>query len=330
MMEKTKYTFLLPAYKPDFFEDALVSIKSQTYSDFKVVVSDDCSPYSLKPIFDKVCGDDSRFIFRRNAENMGSKSLVSHWNLLVNICDTEYLIMASDDDVYDSVFLEEINKLRVKYPDVDLIHARVREINECEEIIRKDAIYSELVSQLEFISQYQYFNHIECVANNVFKVKPLKDMGGFYDFPLAWSSDTATSFALAKHGVANTKDILFSFRMSGINLSSDRNEKKHVTRGKFQAILLYYQCVNDILDNIFPNNSYEVNLMASIKLCHNRHVISAASYYSSSLSLRQFIGFVQGFNRRKLFDNKYQIYQLFKKWWHNHCNKLLTHSKCYA
>ena len=72
-----KYTFLLPAYKPDFFELALRSIKSQTLKDFKVLVSDDCSPYDLKSIYDKVCGDDARFSYRRNEVNMGNNSLVS-------------------------------------------------------------------------------------------------------------------------------------------------------------------------------------------------------------------------------------------------------------
>ena len=75
-MNQTKYTFLLPAYKPDFFEEALRSIKEQTFSDCKVLVSDDCSPHDLKSIFDKVCGDDERFAYRRNEENMGGKSLV--------------------------------------------------------------------------------------------------------------------------------------------------------------------------------------------------------------------------------------------------------------
>ena len=62
----TKYTFLLPAFKPDFFEVALRSIKSQTLKDFKVLVSDDCSPHDLKSIYNKVCGDDARFTYRRN------------------------------------------------------------------------------------------------------------------------------------------------------------------------------------------------------------------------------------------------------------------------
>ena len=56
-MDQIKYTFLLPAYKPDFFEEALRSIKDQTYSDFKVLVSDDCSPHDLKSIYNNVCGD---------------------------------------------------------------------------------------------------------------------------------------------------------------------------------------------------------------------------------------------------------------------------------
>ena len=97
----TKYTFLLPAYKPYFLAEALESIKEQTNTDFKVIVSDDCSPHDLESIFEKTCGDDQRFSFRRNKENMGGKSLVSHWNLLVDMCETEYFIMSTDYNVYE-------------------------------------------------------------------------------------------------------------------------------------------------------------------------------------------------------------------------------------
>ena len=90
-MGKTKYTFLLPAYKATYFEDALLSIKNQTYKDFKVLVSDDCSPEDLEPIFNRTVGDDPRFTFRRNAENMGSKSLVL--SLIHIICYTKTSII---------------------------------------------------------------------------------------------------------------------------------------------------------------------------------------------------------------------------------------------
>ena len=44
----TKYIFVLPAYKPDFFKEALDSILGQTYKDFDLIILDDCSPYDLK------------------------------------------------------------------------------------------------------------------------------------------------------------------------------------------------------------------------------------------------------------------------------------------
>lgn len=307
-----KYTFLVPAFKAKFLKYALDSIQQQTYTNFKVIVSDDCSPESLETIFDKY-NQDSRFEYRKNEKNLGKENLIAHWNLLVNICKTEYFILASDDDVYEFNFLEEVDKLTTKYPEVDLIHARVKEIDANNNITRKDALYEERVSQLEFISQYAYFNHIECIANNVFRTKSLKDIGGFFDFPLAWSSDTATSFALAKNGVANTKEILFSFRMSGLNLSSKNLEDKEITIKKFEAIMKYYDCVNNIINSIHAQNTYESHLLNLIQLYHRKHVISAASYYAIALPLKRFLLFIHDFNRIGLFDNKYQIYQILKK-----------------
>ena len=70
-MYNTKYTFLVPSYKASFFEEALESIKNQTYPDFKVIVSDDCSPENLKPIYDKVCGNDTRFASCITLESFG-------------------------------------------------------------------------------------------------------------------------------------------------------------------------------------------------------------------------------------------------------------------
>lgn len=45
-----KYTFFVPAYKIDYFEEALRSMIGQTYRNFKIVVSDDCSPMPLNEL----------------------------------------------------------------------------------------------------------------------------------------------------------------------------------------------------------------------------------------------------------------------------------------
>ena len=149
-MNNPKYTFLLPAYKAQYFEKVLLSIKNQFFKDFNVIVSDDCSPEDLKSIYDRIVGDDSRFVYRRNDVNLGGKSLVSHWNLLVDLCDTEFFIMASDDDMYEPDYLEEIDKLTVRYPEINLFRGRTKIINENDELQLNDQVYPEIMDQAHF------------------------------------------------------------------------------------------------------------------------------------------------------------------------------------
>lgn len=69
-----KYTFLLPAYKAQYLEKALDSIQSQTFIDFKVIISDDCSPDKLYKIVRPYL-DDPRFSYRRNEKILVAKVL---------------------------------------------------------------------------------------------------------------------------------------------------------------------------------------------------------------------------------------------------------------
>ena len=306
MNDKTKYTFLLPAYKPDFFEEALRSIKEQTYSDFKVLVSDDCSPHDLKSIFDKVCGDDKRFAYRRNEENMGSKSLVSHWNLLVNMCDTEYLILASDDDVYERTFLEEVDKLAKKYPEVDLIRARCEMVNESRNIAFYDGLYQEYTDSLEFVNLMYLHTSIKCIANYVFKLSGLKTINGFIDFPLAWFSDRATVMELSTHGVANTKNVLFSFRMSDVNITFGKNDEKKLYVKEY-ATQLYDEWFKQFFAS-FENqknsmNAYQRGLLFTIEREHRELVKNEITRYLPNLSFHHFIEYVN-----KIDELLYRVY----------------------
>ena len=96
---------------------------------------------------------------------MGGKSLVSHWNLLVDLCDTEYLIMASDDDVYEPTFLEEIDKLVQKYPNVDILRAKAVRLENGKEVPVKitnvlDAAGNETVLTNENITETEKYGHV--------------------------------------------------------------------------------------------------------------------------------------------------------------------------
>ena len=273
-----KYTFLLPAFKGRFLDEMLRSIQGQTYTDFKVIISDDCSPEDLKSICEPYL-KDPRFTYRRNAENMGSKSLVSHWNLLVDMCDTEFLIMASDDDVYEPQFLEEIDRLTVKYPKVDLFRARVRLIDGEGHILFNDGLFEEYTDHLHFIHQRLLSNCQQCIGNYCFRSVRLKADGGFIDFPLAWGADDATIIKSATEGCCNTTTVLFSFRNSGINISSQM-ENASIAAYKVKATLDFHTWFVNYFDNIFAKGyTAEPFLPAYVKECQKQSEKNSAECY---------------------------------------------------
>lgn len=244
-MKNPKYTFLLPAYKGRFLDEMLKSIQRQTYRDFKVIISDDCSPEDLRSICEPYLSDP-RFSYRRNKENMGSKSLVSHWNLLVDMCDTDYLIMASDDDVYEPQFLAEIDALVQKYPNVDLFRARPSDVNSLGEIEKTEGISDELLSHEAFILRLYDNDAVGGEPAYCYRTKSLLRKGKFVDFPLAWFSDDATNIMMSVNGCAVTLKPLFNFRSTDIRITNQWGDLVDSTK-KVKATLQFYKWMNAFL-----------------------------------------------------------------------------------
>jgi len=240
-----KYTFLLPAYKGRFLNEMLRSIQGQTYTDFKVIISDDCSPENLKIICEPYLSDP-RFIYRRNAVNIGSKSLVAHWNLLVEMCDTEFMIMTSDDDMYEPQFLEEINMLTEKYPQVNLFRARPNDVNNLGEIIKAEGPSEELLTHEAFTLRLYDADVVGGEAAYCYRTKELIKKGMFVNFPLAWFSDDATNIMMSVEGCAVTKEALFNFRRTDIQITNQWGNPI-ICPQKVKATLLFYKWMNKFL-----------------------------------------------------------------------------------
>lgn len=294
---RVKYTFLLPAYKLRFFEKAICSIKNQNYKDFKCIVSDDCSPEKLKLVFDKIVGDDSRFIYRCNEENMGGKSLVSHWNLLVDLCDTEYLIMASDDDVYESNFLQEIDALVKKYPTIDIFRAKARRTEDGVDVL-SDGDIPELLSQADFLEYFGKKSMVHCLANYVFRTSALQSMDKFPDFPKAAKSDSAAAIYLSKNGIASTKDVLFTFRISHENLSSVNGYDKNLQKTA-EANLMFVDWYKRNFNRCYPYKPFVEDIVF---------------YLISRMSLKNGFIFYYLFRRRGYFCGIKPLLTMGKNW----------------
>ena len=257
-----KYSFILPAYKARFFKEALDSILAQTYKDFELIIVNDASPEDLTSVVKSY--DDPRIRYYINEENIGGKNLVAQWNHCLEYANGEYVILASDDDLYHLEYLEKMNVLVDKYPEVNVFRPRVQLVDDTNNIIHIEGYFDEYISQLEYL--YLWTNQwIESgIPYYIFKKSALEEVSGFADYPLAWFSDDASVLRLSKNGMAISNQILFSFRYSGISITTTLNSEKKLQK-KILATRMFYDEVTSFLNQFKANNKYQQYLVSSIK-----------------------------------------------------------------
>jgi glycosyltransferase involved in cell wall biosynthesis len=217
------YSFVIPAFKAKFLRQAIQSILDQSYHNFELIIVDDASPEDLFSLVSEF--NDERIRFFRNEVNIGGISLVKQWNHCIDYANSDYLILAADDDLYDINFLSTINKLVHKYPECDLFRSRVEIINEFNELIGMDAFTPEYTSKYEYLYYWLNATIFTCIGNYVFRTSEIKRKK-FVDFPYAFGSDTASTIYMSENGVAHTTTMLFKFRISSIHLSSNKDKLK--------------------------------------------------------------------------------------------------------
>ena len=262
-----KYTFLIPAYKNAFLKDAINSILNQTYQNFSILISNDNSPEDLKSTVNSF--NDQRIIYRCNKVNIGGASLVMHWNLLLTLCNTEFVIMASDDDLYSPYFLEEIDKLTNRYPQINVFRARTQRINNESDITSKEDIFEEYQDGISALHSIFCGNYIGCIGNYVFNCNALKKTGGYVDLPYAWFSDMLTVITLLEKGQANTNKTLFSFRLSDKNISNTK-QNRNVDLYKLKATILFDELLSNYISHLH---------VATNKVLYTRYLEEIISNY---------------------------------------------------
>lgn len=251
-----RFSFVLPAYKSEYLQVAIDSILQQTYIDFELIIVDDASPYHLESIVNQY--NDNRIVFHRNENNIGGKNLVSNWNKCIKYAKGEYVILASDDDIYSPFFLQQVDERIKDYPDVDIIRSRVNRIDSDGIITDIEQIYKPFMPFSEFVF-YWSKGIINCIANYAFKRTALLDAGGFVDMPCAWYSDDITIVNMSFNGIATTDDALFYFRTSDKSISWTFN--KETIRKKWKANGMFYQWFNDTIIpkmRTLPQNDIEI------------------------------------------------------------------------
>jgi glycosyltransferase involved in cell wall biosynthesis len=103
--EMTRVTIGMPVFNDKIFlEESLRSILGQTFSDFQLVISDDCSSDGSAEICRQYAAMDPRITYIRQPKNLG---ISRNMEFLLAQATTTYFMWAGDDDVYDPRFIEK-------------------------------------------------------------------------------------------------------------------------------------------------------------------------------------------------------------------------------
>lgn len=220
-MKQPSFSFVMPAYKAEYLSKAINSVLNQDYNNFELIIVNDASPENLKEIVKGF--QDNRIRYYENTQNIGGKDLIKNWNYCVSMAENDYIILATDDDIFEPCFLSNAKKLIEKYPNVDVIRSGVKKIDEKENVLDIEFPLKEHMSAKEFVLFYAKGGTISCISNYIFRRTSLNKNGGFISFPRAHFSDDATALALSLNGVACIPSNDFCFRVSNINLSNQTN-----------------------------------------------------------------------------------------------------------
>ena len=245
-----KFSVTIPAYKSQFLREAIESVTRQTYTDWELIVVDDCSPEALHDITAPFL-KDKRIRYYRNEKNCGARNVVDNWNTCLNYCTGDYVICMGDDDRLLPCCLEELSRVIGKYPDLNVYHSRTEIIDEnglqtevLEERPEKEDALSLMKKRWEGRKQY--------IGDFCFSRQHLVSSGGYYPIPFAWGSDDITLFRAAlASGIANINRPGFQYRDNRYSISLSHNYVEKVA-----AVLLQKEWHQSTLAELLSQGAY--------------------------------------------------------------------------
>ena len=127
-MTQPQITVALPVYNGEqYIAFAIESVLSQTFSDYELLILDNCSTDNTLNIIEKF--NDSRIRLIVNTKNLG---MIGNWNLAVSLATGNYIkILSHDDLLAPSCLAEQINGF-LMHPNqnIGIVTCKKRIINE--------------------------------------------------------------------------------------------------------------------------------------------------------------------------------------------------------
>lgn len=296
MKNSYKLAIVIPAFKIEFFRQAIQSIADQTCKDFTLYIGDDASPHNLEEIINSF-KKSINIVYKRFNTNLGATDLVAHWNRCIDLVQQEeWIWFFSDDDLMDSTCVDFFYKHVHKNPEHTLLHFNLQIINQNNAPIYKSLKFDSYFSAADFFKKRISSAIHSCAVEYIFKRALFEAVNRFESFDLAWTSDDATWIKLSVSNGINTIDGAFvKWRQSDFNISP-KSDTNTVYR-KLNATINYIKWVDNFFQqhNIkdvsskFEKVGYPIRVITYTKSLSFKEKISLITYTAKSLNFNKLL-----------------------------------------
>lgn len=205
--DKPKVSVVLPAYNAErFIGAAIESILGQSFSDFELIVVDDCSRDDTWHLVQGYAKADGRVVAIRNDRNL---NLAQTLNRGIALAQGEYVFRMDHDDISMPNRLERQVQFLDANPDVGIVGSSMQIIDEQGQIVgmRKYNLTDEVIRRNIFL--YSPFCH-PAIAIRASILK----LAGLYNHEFNPAEDYELYFRIGVHSrFANLDEVLLKYRV---------------------------------------------------------------------------------------------------------------------
>jgi hypothetical protein len=171
----------IPTYnRAEWLRESIACVLAQTFRDFRLIVSDNASEDDTPDVVRSF--NDARIDYVRSEQNLGA---IGNLNRLVELADTEYLVLLPDDDLLypghlaAAVELMERNqRVGLAHTAFDFIDEQSRPVQRVHPIASRSPITTSGARAIEWMMSSRWGL---CFPSVMYRTKAIADLGGFRD-----------------------------------------------------------------------------------------------------------------------------------------------------
>lgn len=226
----------LPVYNGErFLAKTIESLRQQTFTDWEMIISDNCSTDKTEAIARHFASIDTRIHYHRHKRNYGA---AQNFLYVLNKANTEFFMWASHDDIWLPNFIKSCQSLLKNHHEFGFVFTNIEIIDSYDRVIRKMPDFSKLTSNNHRISVLKHLLSPEVMgkANIIYSIYRLISCKNAMKLaiPIIYMPDNAISdnvlvlSVLSRQKLAIVPKILFQ----------KREERKSDTIDKVQRVYI--------------------------------------------------------------------------------------------